>query len=158
MIVAEHPPELSAEDEADLVAYVDGRLDAQGRARVEARAGADPVYAAALARQREGHAAISRAAETTGAPLALRSRVEAMGAGRERRHGARGPSVRTRLGGIRWPAAGAVAGAGGGGGGGGGRRRARRGDARGGRPGHRRRRRGGGAAAGRRRRARATGL
>src|SRR4051812_46395874 len=109
MIVAEHPPELSAEDEADLVAYVDGRLDAQGRARVEARAGADPVYAAALARQREGHAAISRAAETTGAPLSLRSRVEAMGAGRERRHGARGPSVRTRLGGIRWPAAGAVA-------------------------------------------------
>src|SRR4051794_31984997 len=113
MIVAEHPPELSAEDEADLVAYVDGRLDAQGRARVEARAGAGPVYAAALARQREGHAAISRAAETTGAPLALRSRVEAMGAGRERRHGARGPSVRTRLGGIRWPAAGAGAAGGG---------------------------------------------
>jgi anti-sigma factor RsiW len=109
MIVAEHPSDLSAEDEADLVAYVDGRLDAPGRTRVEARAGSDPVYAAALARQREGHAAISRAAETTCAPLALRSRVEAMGAGRERRHGARGPSVRTRLGGIRWPAAGAVA-------------------------------------------------
>jgi hypothetical protein len=109
MIVAEHPPDLSAEDEADLVAYVDGRLAPERRARVEARAAKDPAYAAALARQREGHAAITRAAETTGAPLALRSRVEAMGEGRGRRHGARGPSTRTRLGGIRWPAAGAVA-------------------------------------------------
>src|SRR4051794_33581176 len=109
MVVAEHPPDLSAEDEADLVAFVDGRLAPERRARVEARAASDPVYAAALARQREGHAAITRAAETTGAPLALRSRVEAMGAGRERRHGARGPAARTRLGGIRWPAAGALA-------------------------------------------------
>src|SRR3954451_15547854 len=109
MIVAEHPPDLSAEDEADLVAYVDGRLDPERRAHVEARAASDPAYAAALARHREGHAAIAHAAETTGAPLALRSRVEAMGAARERRQGARGPSARTRLGGIRWPAAGVVA-------------------------------------------------
>src|SRR4051794_13624393 len=109
MIVAEHPPDLSAEDEADLVAYVDGRLEPERRARVEARAGTDPAYAAALARHREGHVAIARAVETTGAPLGLRSRVEAMGAGRERRHGERGPSARTRLGGIRRPAAGLVA-------------------------------------------------
>jgi anti-sigma factor RsiW len=109
MIVAENPPDLSAEDEADLVAYVDGRIEPERRARVEARAASDPAYAAALARQREGQTAIAHTAETTGAPLVLRSRVEAMGAGRERRHGARGPSARTRLGGIRWPAAGAVA-------------------------------------------------
>src|SRR3954454_12795131 len=106
MIVAEHPPDLSAEDEADLVAYVDGRLDPERGARVAARAGTDPAYSAGLARHREGHVAITRAVETAGAPLGLRSRVEAMGAGRERRHGERGPSARTRLGGIRWAAAG----------------------------------------------------
>src|SRR5215210_4743143 len=108
MIVSE-PPELSAEDEADLVAYVDGRLAPDRRARVEARAAQDPAYAAALARQREARAAIAHAAETTGAPLALRTRVEGLARGRDRRHGARGPSARTRLGGIRWPAAGAAA-------------------------------------------------
>jgi len=109
MIVADHPPDLSAEDEADLVAYVDGRLEPERRARVEARAASDPAYAAALARHREGHAAVARAVETTGAPLALRSQVEEMGAARGRRHGRRGPSARTRLGGIRRPAAGLVA-------------------------------------------------
>jgi len=105
MIVADHPPELSAEDEAELVAYVDGRLDAERRGRVQARAASDPSFAAALARQREGREAITRAAERTGAPLALRGRVERLGA-RGRRHGVRGPSARTRLGGIRRPAAG----------------------------------------------------
>jgi anti-sigma factor RsiW len=109
MIVSD-PPELSAEDEADLVAYVDGRLDPDGRARVERRAAEDPAFAAALAHQQEGRDAVTSAAETTGAPLALRTQVEGMAA-RGRRHGVRGPGARSRLGGIRWPAAGVAVGA-----------------------------------------------
>jgi anti-sigma factor RsiW len=111
MIVADQPPDLSAEDEADLVAFVDGRLDAERRARVEARAARDPAYKAALLHQQVGRNAVAAAAEATGAPLALKTRVEEMGAARGRREGKRGPSARTRLGGIRWPAAGVVAGA-----------------------------------------------
>jgi anti-sigma factor RsiW len=110
MIVVEHPQDLSADDEADLVAYVDGRLAPERRAKVEARAKSDPVFAAALAHQQAGRDAVVTAAEATGAPLRLRTQVEAMGA-RGRRHGVRGPSARSRLGGIRWPAAGVVAGA-----------------------------------------------
>ncbi len=111
MIVADEPPDLSAEDEADLVAFVDGRLEPDGRARVEARAAKDPAYRAALLHQEVGRNAVVTAAEATGAPLALKTRVEEMGAARGRRHGVRGPSARTRLGGIRWPAAGVVIGA-----------------------------------------------
>jgi anti-sigma factor RsiW len=110
MIVIDQPHDLSADDEARLVAYVDGRLDAEERASVEARAAADPGFAAALALQHEGRAAIATAAESTGAPLALRARVEGLAA-QGRRHGDRRPSARTRLGGIRWPGAGLVAGA-----------------------------------------------
>ena len=109
MIVSDVPPELSAEDEADLVAFVDGRLDPERQARVEARAAKDPAYKAALLSQQVGRNAITAAAEATGAPLALKTRVEEMGAARGRRHGVRGPSARTRLGGLRWPAAGVVA-------------------------------------------------
>jgi anti-sigma factor RsiW len=111
MVVVHHPQDLSADDEAALVAYVDGRLEPARRAEVEARAESDPSFAAALAHQQAGRDAVVSAAEATGAPLRLRTQVEAMGA-RGRRHGARGPSARTRLGGIRWPAglaAGAVA-------------------------------------------------
>ena len=111
MIVIDHPHDLSADDEAELVAYVDGNLDAEGRSRVEARAASDPSFAAAVAQQRQGRDAIVTASEATGAPLALRTRVEAMAEGQGRRHGDRRPSARTRLGGIRWPGAGLVAGA-----------------------------------------------
>src|SRR6476469_7393838 len=111
MIVIDQPHELSADDEATLVAYVDGHLDADQRAGVESRAAADPGFAAALAEQRQGRDAIVTAAESTGAPLALRSRVEGLAADRGRRHGDRRPSARTRLGGIRWPGAALVAGA-----------------------------------------------
>jgi anti-sigma factor RsiW len=110
MIVIDQPHDLSAEDEADLVAYVDGLLDAERRARVEARAASDPSFAAALAQQQHGRDAILTAAESTGAPLALRTRVEGLAA-QGRRHGDRRPQARTRLGGIRWPGAGLVAGA-----------------------------------------------
>jgi len=110
MIVIDQPQDLSPEDEADLVAYVDGHLDAERRARVEARAASEPSFAAALALQQEGRGAIATAAESTGAPLALRSRVEGLTA-HGRRHGDRPSSVRSRLGGIRWPGAGLIAGA-----------------------------------------------
>src|SRR5215210_6566654 len=110
MIVSD-PRELSAQEEAELVAYVDGRLDPDRRALVEERAADDPAYGAALAHQRAGRAAVTRAAETTGAPLALRARVEEMGAAPGRRAGVRGPSASTRLGRIRWPAGGLVTGA-----------------------------------------------
>jgi hypothetical protein len=110
MIVIDQPHDLSADDEAALAAYVDGRLDPAERTSVETRAASDPNFAAALALQQEGRDAIATAAESTGAPLALRARVEGLSA-KGRRHGDRRPSARTRLGGIRWPGAGLVAGA-----------------------------------------------
>jgi anti-sigma factor RsiW len=111
MIVADQPPELSPEDEADLVAFVDGRLDAEGRARVQARAAKDPDYKSALVRQQVGRDAVTSAAESTGAPLALKTRVEELGAARGRHKGQQKSGVRSRLGGLRWPAAGLAAGA-----------------------------------------------
>src|SRR3954467_14734602 len=110
MIVIDQPHDLSADDEAALVAYVDGRLDPEERSSVETRAAADPSFAAALALQQEGRDAIATAAESTGAPLAPRPRGGGIAA-QGRRHGDRGPSARTRLGGIRWPGAGLLAGA-----------------------------------------------
>jgi anti-sigma factor RsiW len=110
MIVIDQPHDLSADDEAALVAYVDGNLGAEQRSEIETRAASDPSFAAALALQQQGHDAIFSAAESTGAPLALRTRVEGLAA-QGRRHGDRRPSARTRLGGIRWPGAGLVAGA-----------------------------------------------
>jgi anti-sigma factor RsiW len=111
MIVVDQPRDLSEDEEGELVAYVDGQLEPDRRAAVEARAAADPSYNAALMRQQAGRNAIATAAESTGAPLALRTRVEALSAAPGRRHGERRPSARTRLGGIRWPGAGLVAGA-----------------------------------------------
>ena len=78
MIVVDQPHDLSADDEAALVAYVDGRLDSEERGRVEARAAQDPSFAAALALQQQGRDAIVTASEGAGAPLALRARVEAL--------------------------------------------------------------------------------
>jgi anti-sigma factor RsiW len=111
MIVRDQPPELSPEDEADLVSFVDGHLDAEGRARVVARAATDPDYKSALLRQQVGRDAVTSAAESTGAPLALKARVEELGAARGRHKGEKRSGVRTRLGGLRWPAAGLAAGA-----------------------------------------------
>jgi len=111
MIVRDQPPELSPQDEADLVAFVDGRLDPEGKARVEARAARDPAYKSALLHQQVGRDAVTAAAEATGAPLALKTRVEELGAARGRHKGEKKSTVRTRLGGLRWPTAGLAAGA-----------------------------------------------
>src|SRR5215208_5795239 len=101
MIVSDRSPELSPEDEADLVAFVDGRLDEEGRSRVEARAEADAGYRDALVRQQAGRDAVTSAAESTGAPLALKARVEELGASRGRHKGEKRSTVRARLGGLR---------------------------------------------------------
>ena len=111
MIVRDQPPELSPEEEADLVGFVDGRLDPEAKARVEARAARDPAYKAALLHQQVGRDAVTAAAEATGAPLALKSRVEELGVARGRHKGEKRSPVRTRLGGLRWPTAGLAAGA-----------------------------------------------
>jgi hypothetical protein len=66
------------QEEQDLVALVDGRLDAERRAALEARAQEDPALAAAIARQRAAVAMIAGAAEDVSAPLALRAAVERM--------------------------------------------------------------------------------
>lgn len=76
--MTERPEErrLSSEEEADLAALADGRLDPAHRAQVEARLAAEPELAAAFERQRVAVAAIGRAVEGTSAPLALRARIE----------------------------------------------------------------------------------
>ena len=81
-------PRLSPEDEADLVALADGRLDPARKAEVEARLAAEPELAAAFERlQQVAVAAIATAVEGTSAPLALRARIEGLEA--EGRQGGR---------------------------------------------------------------------
>ena len=99
------PPPLSEAQEAQLAAFADGQLDAAQRADVERRLAEDPSLARAYERQRAGMVAIATAAESVSAPLALRSRVEAMQRGEV---AARPRRVRFGLG--RWmPAAGLAA-------------------------------------------------
>jgi anti-sigma factor RsiW len=76
MTERQEEPGLSPEEEADLAALADGRLDPARRAVVEARVAAEPELAAAFERQLVAVAAIGRAVEGTSAPLALRARIE----------------------------------------------------------------------------------
>ncbi len=72
------PSPLSEADEADLTALADGRLEPDRRAEVESRVAGDPRLAQALERQQAGLTAITAAAASVSAPVALRSRIEAM--------------------------------------------------------------------------------
>ena len=84
MTERQEEPGLSPEEEADLAALADGRLDPARRAAVEARLAAEPKLAAAFERQRVAVLAIGRAVEETSAPLALRTRIERLEAERGR--------------------------------------------------------------------------
>jgi hypothetical protein len=72
------PRPLSEAEEAQLAAFADGRLEPDERADVERRLVEDIDLARAYERQRAGMVAIATAAESVSAPLALRSRIEAM--------------------------------------------------------------------------------
>jgi anti-sigma factor RsiW len=80
-----HGPDthLTPEDEADLVALADGNLDAARRVDVEARVAAEPALAEALRCQRSALALLATADEVS-MPPALRARVCAIKAGRDR--------------------------------------------------------------------------
>ena len=72
------PPPLSQADEAALAALADDHLEPGARAALQARIRREPALAAAYEQQRAGLHAITAAAGAVSAPLALRSRVEAM--------------------------------------------------------------------------------
>ena len=98
--------DLTPEEEQDLVALVDRRLDPGRRAALERRAQEDPRLTAAIARQRAAVAMIASAAQQVSAPLALRAAVERLQTTPERR------TLRERLRGRAWLAPVAVAAAG----------------------------------------------
>jgi hypothetical protein len=72
-LMGEHPVDLTAGDEADLVALADGNLSGTRRAEVEARVAREPELAAALQEQRCALSLL--ACLTTPAPIELRVRV-----------------------------------------------------------------------------------
>jgi tellurite resistance protein len=96
---------LPESDAAALAAYADGRLEPAERAALEQRLASEPVLAAALEQQRAGLAAITTAAGSVSAPLALRSRIEAM------ERGETAPRERRRRRGWGWWPSAALAGA-----------------------------------------------
>jgi anti-sigma factor RsiW len=95
--------DVTPEEEQDLVALVDGRLDPERRAALERRAREDPRLAAAIADQRAAVVAIAGAVEQVSAPLALRTAVERLQTAPPRR------TLRRRLGSLAWLAPAAVA-------------------------------------------------
>jgi hypothetical protein len=95
--------ELTPDEEQDIVALADGRLDPERRVALERRAQEDPRLAAAIARQRVAVGMIAGAVQQVSAPLALRAAVERLQSTPERR------SLRERLRGRVWRAPVAVA-------------------------------------------------
>lgn len=75
------PRPLSEIEEAQLAAFADGQLDEEERADLERRLASDADLARAYERQRAGIVTIAAAVDSVSAPLALRSRVEAMSRG-----------------------------------------------------------------------------
>jgi hypothetical protein len=73
-------PDLTDEDAAELVAFLDGRVDPARAAELQARAARDPALAAALDRRRRVVGIVDAAAADTQAPHDLRLRVDALGA------------------------------------------------------------------------------
>jgi anti-sigma factor RsiW len=76
--VQPEPFSISAADEADLVALVDGRLDPARERELTERLIAEPELAAAFEQQQRGVNAIAAAAAQVSAPRSLRASVEAM--------------------------------------------------------------------------------
>lgn len=75
----QHEPfHISAADEADLVALVDGRLDPAREREMTERLIAEPELVAAFEQQQRGVNAIAAAAAQVSAPRSLRAKVEAM--------------------------------------------------------------------------------
>jgi hypothetical protein len=72
------PRPLSEAEEADLTALADGRLEPARASEMEARVASDARLARALERQRAGLTAITAAAGSVSAPMALRARIEEM--------------------------------------------------------------------------------
>jgi anti-sigma factor RsiW len=79
---APRPPHPSDEDrlEAELVLFVDGRLEHERAAVLEARAAADPELARRIALVRAGRDQLLAAAGATEAPFELRRRIDALAA------------------------------------------------------------------------------
>jgi hypothetical protein len=86
-------PDITDEDAAALVAFLDDQLPADRRAAVEARLAADPALAAAVQRRREAATVIAAAVAQTAAPHGLRVRIDAL---------ERGGSQQRRVSRRRW--------------------------------------------------------
>ena len=98
------PRPLSEAEEADLTALADGRLEPERAGDVQARVASDARLARALDQQRAGLSAITAAASSVSAPVALRARIEEMQRAPTKRRRWRLPELRVLL-----PAAGLAA-------------------------------------------------
>lgn len=79
------PAPANPQDEVEILALVEGRLDERQETTLLARAERDPVLAAAIARQRAARKTISDAVAETSAPHALRLRIDELASAPEPR-------------------------------------------------------------------------
>jgi hypothetical protein len=91
-------PDLTDDDAAELLAFLDNQLPAQRRAAVQARLDGDPALAAAAARRIAAASLVAAAVRETQAPHDLRVRIDALGARPQRRP--RRAGLRLRLGAL----------------------------------------------------------